>query len=80
MYRCINLARNAVAALSLGGKISVGMHPLVEKIVRGVFNRRPAFSRNTVSWDADIVLTFPKKWSPAANLSLPQLALKVVLL
>ena len=56
------------------------MHPLVEKIVRGVFNRRPAFPRNTVTWDADIVLSFLKKWSPAANLSLPQLTLKVVLL
>ena len=56
------------------------MHPLVEKNVRGVFNRRPAFSRNTVTWDADIVLAFLKKWSPAANLSLPQLTLKVVLL
>ena len=56
------------------------MHPLVEIFVRGVFNRRPAFSRNTVTWDADIVLTFLKKWLPAANLSLPQLTLKVVLL
>ena len=56
------------------------MHPLVEKFVRGVFNRRPAFSQNTVAWDADIVFTFLKKWSPAANLSLTQLTLKVVLL
>ena len=56
------------------------MHPLVEKFVRGVFNRRPAFPWNMVTWDADIVLTFLKKWSPAANLSLPQLTLKVVLL
>ena len=28
-YSCINLARSAVATLSLGSKISVGMHPLV---------------------------------------------------
>ena len=73
-YSCINLARSAVATLSLGSKISVGMHPLAKKIVRGVFNRR-----NTVMWDADIVFKF-LKWSPAANLSLPQLTLKVVLL
>ena len=45
-----------------------------------MFDRRPAFSRNIVTWDADIVLTFLKKWSPAENLSLPQLALRVVLL
>ena len=78
-YSCINLARSAVATLSLGSKISVGMHPLVKKFVRGVFNRRPAFPRNTVMWDTDIVFKF-LKWSPAANLSLPQLTLKVVLL
>ena len=79
-YSCINLARSAVATLSLGSKISVGIYPLVKKFVRGVFNRRPAFPRNTVTWDADIVLKFLKKWSPAVNLSLPQLTLKVVLL
>ena len=79
-YSCINLARSAVATLSLGSKISVGMHPLVKKFVRGVFNRRPAFPRNTVTWDADIVFEFLKKWSPAANLFLLQLTLKVVLL
>ena len=56
------------------------MHPLVEKFVRGVFNRGPAFSQNIVTWDADIELTFLKKWSPVASLSLPQLTLKVVLL
>ena len=80
-YSCINLARSAVATLSLGSKISVGMHPLVKKCVRGVFNRRPVFPfpRNIVMWDADIVFKF-LKWSPAENLSLPQLTLKVVLL
>ena len=78
-YSCINLARSAVATLLFGSKISVGMHPLVKKFVRGVFNRRPAFPRNTVTWDAYIVFNF-LKWSPAANLSLPQLTLKVVLL
>ena len=44
-----------------------------------MFNRRPAFPQNTVTWDAYIVFNF-LKWSPAANLSLPQLTLKVVLL
>ena len=44
-----------------------------------MFNRRPAFPRNTVTWDAYSVFNF-LKWSPAANLSLPQLTLKVVLL
>ena len=78
-YSCINLARSAVATLLFGSKISVGMHPLVKKFVIGMFNRRPAFPRNTVTWDAYIVFNF-LKWSPAANLSLPQLTLRVVLL
>ena len=50
------------------------MHPLEECLTED------QHSHGIVTWDADIVLTFLKKWSPAANLSLPQLALKVVLL
>ena len=68
-YSCINLARCAVATLSLGSKISVGMHPLVRKFVRGVLNRRPAFPRNTVTWDADIVLKFTKVVASSKSVS-----------
>ena len=69
-YSCINLARSAVATLLFGSKISVGMHPLVKHLLEECL---------TVTWDAYIVFNF-LKWSPAANLSLPQLTLKVVLL
>ena len=78
-YSCINLARSAVATLSLGSKISVGMHPLVKKFVRGVFNRRPAFPRNSYVGRRYCV-KISKEMIACRNLSLPQLTLKVVLL
>ena len=79
-YSCLSLARSAVATLSLTANSSVGSHPLVRKFLKGVFNRRPALPRHNVTWDANVVLQFLKKWSPARFLSLPQLTLKVVLL
>ena len=79
-YSSLNLARSAVATLSLNTNCSVGNHILVRKFLRGVFNRRPALPRTDITWDADIVLNFLKSWSPASTLSLLQLTVKVVLL
>ena len=53
---------------------------LISKILRSVFNRRPALPRNNVTWDADVVLNFLKTWAPAKRLSLRQLTLKVTVL
>ena len=78
-YSVLNMARSAVATLSLNGDCSVGNHPLVRKCLRGVFNRRPTFPCTGSTWDAN-VLKFIKKWSPANSLSLQQLTIKVILL
>ena len=74
-----NIARCAIFTLSLG-KDTVGSHHLISKYLRGVFNRRPALSRNSVAWDADVVLNFQKIWAAAKRLSLRQLTLKVTVL
>ena len=73
------MAYSAVATLSLNGDCSVGNHPLVRIFLRGVFNRWPTFPCTGITWDADVVLKFLKKWSPANSLSLQQLTIKVVL-
>ena len=72
-YSCINLARSAVATLLFGSKISVGMHPLVKNLLEECLTE-DQHSHGTQLWDAYIVFNF-LKWSPAANLSLPQLTL-----
>ena len=73
------MARFAISTLSLGRDI-VGSHHLIGKFFKGVFNRRPALPRNNVTWDADVVLNFPKTWAPAKRLCLRQLTLKVTVL
>ena len=60
-FSCLNQARSAVATLSLQDNTSVGMHRLVWKFLRGVFNRRSALPRHTATWDANVVLQFWKK-------------------
>ena len=77
-YSCINLARSAVATLLFGSKISVGMHPLVKNLLEECLTE-DQHSHGTQLRGTHILFKF-LKWSPAANLSLPQLTLKVVLL
>ena len=78
-YKSLSMARFAISTLSLGRDI-VGSHHLIGKFFKGVFNRRPALPRNNVTWDADVVLNFPKTWAPAKRLCLRQLTLKVTVL
>ena len=59
---------------------SVDAHPLIFKFMSGVFHRRPALPKYNVTWDADIVVDFLRKWSPANCFSLRQLSMKVVTL
>ena len=77
-FSCINLARSAVATLLFGSKISVGMHPLVKNLLEECLTE-DQHSHGTQLRGTHILFKF-LKWSPAANLSLPQLTLKVVLL
>ena len=56
-YGCINTARSALSSLIiLDGSMTVGMHPLVQRFVKGVFQSRPALPRYTSTWDTSIVL------------------------
>ena len=79
-YSALNIARSAVATLSLTNPVTVGNHPLVKKFLKGVFNRRPSLPKHGLTWDANVVLQFLRAWSPAKCLSLRQLTLKVLLL
>ena len=81
-YSSLNVARSVVSMgfFFLTDDASVGSHPLVCTFLRGVFNRKPALPPYVVTWDADMVLEFLRKWSCAKSLSFPQLPLKVIIL
>ena len=46
--------------------------------MKGVYEKRPALPRNTVTWDTNIVLNHIKSLSPLKDLSLKDLTFKRV--
>lgn len=80
-YRTINLARSAVSAfLSPSGLESVGSHPLVVRLIRGVFQSRPALPKYQTTWNVDIVINFLADWPSLESSSLTELTLRTVML
>ena len=57
-----------------------GNHPLVQRFLKGAFQTRPAFPRNTSTWDTSIVLTYLKTLHPPKEISLQNLIHKLVML
>ena len=79
-YSAVNSARSALSTfLTINGK-PVGTHPLVIRLLKGMFNLIPSLPRNNVVWDPAIVLTFLKTLSPVKKLNLKFLTYKTVTL
>jgi len=73
------VARSAISSVHLPvDKYSVGSHPLVTKLLKGVFHRRPPCPRYVEQWDVSRVLMYLMHLCPANSLSLKQLTLKLV--
>ncbi|XP_055488383.1 uncharacterized protein LOC129695449 [Leucoraja erinacea] len=81
-YSAINTARNALSAyLTLApGQQAMGSHPLVVKLMKGIYNTNPPRPRYTHIWDVSVVLTYLRGWPPARSLSLEQSTLKTLML
>ena len=54
----------------------MGSHPYVIRLLRGIFNLRPAIPKNSVTWDPQVLLNYLKKLSPVKTLSLRNLTYK----
>ena len=59
---------------------TVGQHPLVVRLMRGVFNDRPPLPRYTSTWNVQVVLDHILSWGNNASLSLKQLSWKTAML
>ena len=80
-YSAINTARSAILfILHSTGAVSFGSHPLVVRLLRGVYNSRPSLPRYTEIWDVRIVLDKLREMSPASTLALKGLTYKLVML
>ena len=80
-YRSLNSYRSAISALhSTVDGHSIGQHPLVTRMLKGVYNERPPLPRYSSFWDVGTVLRHLQGWGENDKVSLRQLTLKLVML
>ena len=60
--------------------VPIGQHPLVTRLMKGVYNLRPPKLLHTYTWDVDMVTTYIEKLGENANLPLRKLTQKLALL
>ena len=80
-YRSPNSYRSAISTVH--PKVDdhpVGQHPLVSRMLKGVFNERPPLPRYSTFWDVGVVLRYLKQLGSNDSLSLHLLTFKSVLL
>ena len=77
----INTARSALSSyITLENGTCVGQHPLVSRLMKGIFQEKPPRPKYTEIWDVSIVLSHLRSLSPVDKLSLKELTLKLVVL
>ena len=73
----VNLARSALSALlPLVSGQTVGSHPDACRLIKGVFEERPALPRYEDTWNVVIVLKYLDQLQEAKHLSLKDLTLQ----
>ena len=80
-YSCINTARSALSIIlkPIDG-YDFGKHPIIKRVLKGVFKERPSLPRYTVIYDSDKVLRFLKSLPNWDSISLKWLTFKLVTL
>ena len=74
-YSAVNTARSALSSvISLPDGTIFGKHPLVKKLLKGVFEKKPSLPRYSSIWDVQIVFNYIKEMS--VNISLKDLTFK----
>ena len=71
-------ALNPLVTIKEGGELT--SHPLVQRLVKGVFHARPPLPRYTEVWDVGLVITFIRDLGTNSSLTRRQLTLKVTAL
>lgn len=80
-YSTVNSARSALSAYlpMLSGQ-TIGSHPVVCRVIKGVFEERPSFPKYTDTWNVNVVLDYFDKLHQLHELSLKELTLKTCML
>ena len=79
-YTTIAAAKSVLSGmLHIPGVISISSHPLIIRLMKGIFHVRPPKPRYEFIWDTELVLNFLKNLNPS-EISLKLLTLKTVTL
>ena len=80
-YSVVNTARTALSSvLVLPNGIAFGQHLYVKRLLKGIFETKPAPPRYTCVWDVEIVLNYLRTLGSNTELTLKLLTLKLVML
>ena len=80
LYRSLNALRSAISTShSKVDSHNVGSHPLVSRLLKGMFNARPPSPQYNGSWDVSVVVELLRNHR-SADLTIPELGKKVVTL
>ena len=80
-YRSVNSYRSAISSVheKVDGE-EVGKHPLVSRMIKGIFNERPPLPKYDSVWNVEAVLRWFKEQGPTDSLSLQDLTIKTTML
>ena len=80
-YNSVNAYRSAISSVhdKVDG-LPIGQHPIIIRLIKGIFNVRPPVPRYSSTWDVQTVLTHLESCGKSENLPLRMLTLKTVLL
>ena len=80
-YSAINTAGSALSTVCvLPGGVKFGSHPLVTRIMKGVFEERPSLRRYKDTWNIDTVLKYLANLGPPKTMTLKNLTQKLGML
>lgn len=74
-YSSMNTARSALSSfIPANNGIRFGDHPLIKRLLRGMFKQRPSLPRYTVTYDVKGVLDYIKQYTISEEMSLESLS------
>ena len=80
-YNSVNAYRSAISSVhDKADGVPVGQHPIITRLIKGIFNVRPPIPRYSNTWDVQLVLNFLQTQGESETLPLKTLMLKNVFL
>ena len=80
-YNSVNAYRSAISSVhDRADGVPVGQHPVITRLIKGIFNVRPPIPRYSSTWDVQLVLNFLQTQGKSEALPLKMLTKKFFLL